>query len=115
MQYEKKPAKYYELAGKSGTVTINGLEIQLCDHLQKIDDVYYATAFYQGEKPDGRDPMGIIYKKIKEMPLAFISFELLEEAQPVYEDFGQTTDMLVRLISTMSEMRKEAGSAQMAA
>lgn len=103
--YEKKPAKFYEFSSKVGCVDVAGLAFQLCDHVQKIDGKYFATAFYEGEpKQDGKAESGIYYKKISSADLAFIPADMLKTAQVQYDDMGQTADMLERLSKTIADL-----------
>lgn len=107
-QYEKKPAKFYELSDKVGCVKIGDMDVQLCDHVQKIDGTYYATAFYEGDiKADGKGDGGIYYKKISSADLAFIPEDLLEEAQTKQDDMDQTRDMVTRLLKTIKELNAQ--------
>lgn len=106
-KYEKKPVKYYEFSNDVGKVTIGDTEVQFCDHVQKIEGCYYATAFYEGQYPDGKDGQGIYYKKISNADLAFIPEELVKLARPKIDDYGQTQDMINRLIKTISDLNAQ--------
>lgn len=114
-QYEKKPAKFYELSDKVGCVKIGDMDVQLCDHVQKIDGTYYATAFYEGDiKADGKGDNGVYYKKISSADLAFIPESLLEEAQQKQDDMDQTKDMVTRLLKTIRELNAQEYSRDVA-
>ena len=106
-QYEKKPAKFYEFAAKVGTVDIGDTTFQFCDHVQKIEGKYYATAFYEGDQKEGQDDNGIIYKQISSAYLSFVPEEIIEQVQPKYDDHGQTADMIERLKKTIKELNSD--------
>lgn len=106
-KYEKKPVKFYEFSDEVGTVHIEGTQIQFCDHVQKIEGSYFATAFYEGERADGKDESGIFYKKISNASLAFIPLELVKLAIPKNDDYGQTQDMIDRLIKTITDLNAQ--------
>ncbi len=103
-QYEKKPVKFYEFSNKVGTVAIGDKEYQLCDHVQKVDGVYFATAFYGDVIADGKDEQGIYYKKIGNADLAFLPADLLETAVAKYDDHNQTIEMKERLLRSIKEL-----------
>tara|TARA_B100002003_G_scaffold236840_1_gene253261 strand:+ start:128 stop:475 length:348 start_codon:yes stop_codon:yes gene_type:complete len=105
--YSKKPEKFYDFASKVGIVKINDQVFQFCDHVQKIDGKYFATAFYEGEQKTGKDENGVIYQQISNAYLSFVPEELLEHAEPQYEDFDQTKDMIARLTKTITELNAE--------
>lgn len=101
--------KYSEIIGenmadKVGTVRISDSEFQLCDHIQKQGDDYYATAFYSGIKAEGKDIDGVYYKKLGDTPIALVPLKNLKVARPVYKDNGQTEAMLARLIKTLESL-----------
>ncbi|MCD8566620.1 MAG: hypothetical protein LRY36_01640 [Alphaproteobacteria bacterium] len=87
-----------------GTVRVAEFEFQLCDHLDKVGEEYYATALYQGLKPDGRSINGIYYKKMGDLPVALLPLSLLKEAHAVYNDKGQTEAMLTRAVTTLQSL-----------
>ncbi len=114
-QYEKKPAKFYEFSNQVGCVKIGDMDVQLCDHVQKIDGTYFATAFYEGDvKADGKDANGIYFKKISSADLAFIPENLLEEAELKQDDMNQTKDMVMRLLKTIRELNAQEYSRNVA-
>jgi len=106
-KYEKKPLKYYEFANDVGKVMIGDTEIQFCDHVQKIEGQYYATAFYEGQRADGHDEQGIFYKKISNAYLAFIPETLVKIAKAKNDDYGQTQDMINRLVKTITDLNAQ--------
>lgn len=114
-KYEKKPVKYYEFSNEVGTVTIGDIEVQYCDHVQKIEGTYYATAFYEGERPDGKDEKGIYYKKISNAALAFIPEALVKQSKAKYDDYGQTEDMIARLVKTIADLNAQEYNREAAA
>ncbi|MCD8497848.1 MAG: hypothetical protein LRZ85_07075 [Alphaproteobacteria bacterium] len=103
--------KFEELVGESqsdkiGSVRVAEFEFQLCDHLQKIEgeDAYYATAFYDGLKAEGRDINGIYYSKMGDMPVALLPLSLLQGAEAMYQDQGQTDAMLARAVKALESL-----------
>lgn len=94
------------MADKVGTVRVAELEYQLCDHLQKVEgeEQYYATAFYNGAKAQGRDINGVYYSKMGDLPVALLPLALLKDAHPVYKDNGQTEAMLARAVKALEGM-----------
>ena len=91
------------------------MDVQLCDHVQKIDGTYFATAFYEGDvKADGKDANGIYFKKISSADLAFIPENLLEEAELKQDDMNQTKDMVMRLLKTIRELNAQEYSRNVA-
>ena len=107
-QYEKKSAKFYEFSNKVGSVKVGDMDFQLCDHVQKIDGIYFATAFYEGDiKADGKDASGVYYKKISNADLAFLPEDMLKEAKVQYDDMGQTDDMVARLLKTITQLNAQ--------
>ncbi|MFP4314298.1 MAG: hypothetical protein ACLFR0_08220 [Alphaproteobacteria bacterium] len=105
-EYTKKPDQFYEFSSKVGIAEINDMTIQFCDHVQKIDGTYYATAFYEGEVKDGKDDNGVVYQKISNANLAFIPQNLIAQAKAKYEDYNQTSDMIERLVHTVKELNE---------
>lgn len=106
-QDNNKPAKFYEFSAQVGTATIGEIEVQFCDHVQKVDGVYYATAFYEGEKKTGKDENGIIYQQISNASLAFIPENMIENATAKFDDYDQTKDMIARLAKTVKQLNSE--------
>lgn len=106
-KYEKKPVKYYEFSNDVGKVLVGQTELQFCDHVQKIEGQYYATAFYEGQQPDGKDDQGIYYKKISNTDLAFVPADLVKLAKPRIDDYGQTQDMIERLVKTILDLNAQ--------
>lgn len=104
------------MADKVGTVRVAEFEFQLCDHLQKVDgEEYYATAFYNGLKPEGRDINGIYYRKMGNLPVALLPLSLLKEAHPIYKDNGQTEAMLARAVKTLEGLNAKLISGEASA
>ena len=103
-KYEKKSAEFYEFSSKVGIVLSDDMEVQFCDHVQKIDGTYYATAFYDGDLKTGKDENGVIYQKISNANLAFIPSDMIENAKAKYDDYNQTKDMIERLAKTVKEL-----------
>jgi hypothetical protein len=99
--------KFYEFSETVGTVLIDDIEVQYCDHLQKIEGEYYATAFYTGERADGRDENGIFYKKISNANLAFVPLALVEKSKAKIDDYGQTEDMIQRLVKNIRDLNAQ--------
>lgn len=106
-QYTQKPDNYYEFSTKVGSATIGDIEVQFCDHVQKVDGVYYATAFYEGDVKSGKDDNGIIYQQISTASLAFIPEDMMETAKAKYEDYNQTDEMIARLTKTVKQLNSE--------
>lgn len=106
-EYTKKSAEFYEFSSKVGTVNIDEMEVQFCDHVQKVEGIYYATAFYNGDVKEGTDENGVIYKQISNANLAFIPQNMVENAKPKYDDYNQTQDMIGRLVKTIKELNSE--------
>lgn len=106
-KYETKSAKFYEFAPKVGSVDIGDTVFQFCDHVQKVESVYHATAFYEGDQREGKDDNGIIYQQISSAYLAFVPLDVLETLTPKYDDQGQTADMLDRLKTTIKDMNSK--------
>jgi len=106
-KYEEKSAKFYEFAPKVGSVDIDDTVFQFCDHVQKVEGTYYATAFYEGDQREGSDKNGIVYQQISSAYLAFVPLDLVETLKPKYDDQGQTADMLERLKLTIKDMNSK--------
>lgn len=106
-EYEKKSDNFYEFASKVGMATIGDMDVQFCDHVQKVDGVYYATAFYEGEEKIGKDDHGVVYQKISNANLAFIPENMMEQAKAKFDDHDQTNDMIARLSKTIKELNSE--------
>lgn len=87
-----------------GAVRIAEAEFQLCDHLDKVGEEYYATALYEGLKPEGRSISGIYYKKMGDLPVALLPLSLLKTAHAVYNDKGQTDAMMARAVSALESL-----------
>lgn len=87
-----------------GCVRVAEFEYQLCDHLQKVGEEYYATAFYKGLKAEGRDINGVYYKKMGDLPVALLPLSLLKTAKAIYKDNGQTEAMLTRAVSALESL-----------
>ena len=100
-------ANFQEYADKVGTVNIGDQQFQLCDHVQKIEGKYFATAFTKTPHDDGKDDAtGIYYKKLAAAELAFLPQKTLENAEIVYDDGQQTSAMIDRLIKAITNMNK---------
>lgn len=100
-----KPENYYSFSEKVGSVKVDDLEFQLCDHVQKIEGNYFATAFTKADKSEGKDDgTGIYYKRISSANLAFLPLEKLQKAQAVFDDHNQTNEMKTRLINAITSM-----------
>lgn len=94
-----------DFSDKVGSIAIGGENFQLCDHVQKIEGVYFATAFAAAPLKDGKDlKTGIYYKKLASVDLAFIPVEKLETAEIIYDDKNQTKDMLERAVKAVRNM-----------
>ncbi len=103
--FENKPVKFYEFSKDVGKVAIGDMQVQLCDHVQKIEGLYYATAFYEGERQkDGRADTGVYYMKISDSNLVFIPLEMLKDAKALQDDYNQTNEMLERLTSAIKSL-----------
>jgi hypothetical protein len=89
---------------KVGSVRVSEFEFQLCDHVQKVGEEYYATAFYNGLKAEGRDINGIYYKKMGDLPVALLPLSRLKYAHPIYKDQGQTEAMLERTVKALESL-----------
>lgn len=106
-QDNKKPEKFFEFSAKVGTATVGDIEVQFCDHVQKVEGVYYATAFYEGEMKSGKDENGVIYQKISDANLVFIPENMIEDAKAKYDDYDQTNEMIARLTKTVKQLNSE--------
>lgn len=103
------PIKYGDLLSEGmsenvGTVRVSEFEFQLCDHVQKVGEEYYATAFYNGLKATGRDINGIYYKKMGDLPVALLPLSRLKSARAIYKDNGQTDAMLARAVKALESL-----------
>jgi hypothetical protein len=104
-QFKNKPLKFYEFSKDVGKVTMGDMDVQLCDHVQKIEGIYFATAFYEGErKADGRADNGVYYMEISDSNLVFIPLEMLKTAKAVQDDYSQTNDMMDRLVKAIESL-----------
>lgn len=89
---------------KVGSVRVSEFEFQLCDHVQKVGEEYYATAFYNGIKAEGRDINGIYYKKMGDLHVALLPLARLKAARPIYKDNGKTEAMLERAVKALESL-----------
>ncbi|HRQ61061.1 MAG TPA: hypothetical protein PLO23_06075 [Alphaproteobacteria bacterium] len=115
-----KSVKFDDLVAQNNTenigcVRVSEFEFQLCDHLQKVGEEYFATAFYKGLKAEGRDINGIYYKKMGDMPVALLPLTNLKAARAIYKDNGQTDAMIARAVSALESLNAKLISGEVAA
>ena len=94
-----------DFSDKVGTIIIADERFQLCDHVQKIEGTYFATAFSLAPREDGKNnSTGVYYKKLAAANLAFIPSSQLDKAEIVYDDKNQTKELIVRLKKAIENM-----------
>ncbi|MCB1531537.1 MAG: hypothetical protein KDJ35_01580 [Alphaproteobacteria bacterium] len=103
-----------EYADTLGIVEIMGQRVQLCDHMELIEDQYYATAM----GIDVRDSKilsdaGVLTKRwpTKNNPngemFLFFKETHLDAATPVYDDKGHTQKMIARLKGGLAPLNRQ--------
>ena len=97
-----------EYSDKIGSVTIGTQQVQLCDHIQVVNDSYHVSALYNdGDDTQSLNEMGAKTKKMYNgTHVAYINEELLASAIPVYND-GMTGDLIKRLTKALTLMNQK--------
>ncbi|MCF8495322.1 MAG: hypothetical protein K9G62_01500 [Alphaproteobacteria bacterium] len=110
-----KTMKYKDLSQYSaviGQVQVAGLNLQLCDYVERVEGKWYATAYFLDSPSvqDGWDKSGIYLKTLKaakDTRLAFVPGDLLSKAVPSYNDEGQTLDLIGRLEKELAKLNTQ--------
>lgn len=98
-----------EMLANVGRIKIDGQVFTLCDHIQKHEDEYYATAYYDRPARNGRSPDGIFYKLMGNDPVALIPISALKKAYPAYQDGERTEAMILRLLNALEGLNVHVG------
>ena len=109
MKYQTIIANEY--SDKIGTVTIDGQEVQLCDHIEIVKGRYHVSALYDGAQLTPiLEEMGAPTKDMGDAHVAYLTADLLKKAIPVYKD-GMTGDLIKRLIKAVTFMNEKKQAA----
>ena len=101
--------KYSDIVQESygehiGSITVLGQEMQLCDHMQNIDNRYYATSFILNVKNRiVLKEAGVRFGTLSDGSHAiYLTEELLAIAKPLRENDEMTQAMINRMITGLS-------------
>lgn len=109
--------KYSEVVQDSysdhiGSISIMGQDVQLCDHMQNIDNHYYATTFILSVKD--RKVMkdaGARFGTLSDGSHAvYLTQEILEAAMPTREGDEMTQAMMNRMIAGLASANQKKHS-----
>ncbi len=105
-----------EYSDKVGSIDVNSIALQLCDHIEYIDGIAYVSSIIDDETSCKKlNDLGIAVKKMtNDTLIAYLDIDTLDKAKAVYDD-GATAGLLRRLQYALRKEDKTASLNQKAA